>query len=210
MSQIRIPLEELPERYAFVDPASSKKDGELRLVRARSAIVTITSDWLGRIFVLEAWAERTSTDKLIEKMYATHETWKLRSLGGEANGLQELFQEAVLRDARLRGKRLPLNPIHQPTRVEKDWRIRTTLQPIIASGRLFLRPDMTELRTEIASFPMTPIKDLVDALSSAVRMLPKRAKSQKDDSELESLLDYLRKSGASPSVIEEVARRRRV
>lgn len=210
MSETAIDLSMLPERYAFVDPASSKKQQELKLLKSRSAIVVVAPDWLGRIFVLDAWGGRCSTDQLIERMYKTHDVWKLKQMGGEANGLQELFQEAILRDARLRGKTLPLRPIHQPTRIDKDWRIRATLQPIVANGRLFLRPDMTELRLEITSFPLSPLKDIVDALASAIRMIPPRQKRQEDDAETTHLLDYLRKTGAPPAVIEEVARRKRL
>ena len=199
--------EQLTERYAFVDPASSRKGLELKLVKARSAIVVIAPDWLGRIFVLDAWAARTSTDHLIERMYQTHEKWNVRIMGGEANGLQELFHEAVLRDARLRGKTLPLRPVHQPTRIEKAWRIRTILQPIIANGRLFIRPDMVELKAEIASFPLSPLVDLVDALAAAIKLVPQRQTRKEIDTEKEALLSYLRKSGAPPAQIEEVARR---
>ena len=71
MAEIR--LDELPERYGFVDPASSKKDGELKRIKARSAIVVVAPDWLGRVFVLDAWCGRVSTDHLIERMYKTHE-----------------------------------------------------------------------------------------------------------------------------------------
>lgn len=205
-----IKLADLPERYGFLDPASSKKDGELKQVKARSAIVVVAPDWLGRIFVLDAWAKRCSTDELIERMYRTHEIWNLRVLGGEANAMQELFQEAVMRDARLRGRKLPLRPVHQHTRIDKDWRIRTILQPVIANGRLFMRGDMTELRTEIGSFPLSPIKDLVDALASAIKLVPPRATRRESDSELDKLIDYLRKTGAPVAVIEEVARRKQL
>ena len=205
-----IKLADLPDRYGFLDPASSKKDGELKQVKARSAIVVVAPDWLGRIFVLDAWAKRCSTDELIERMYRTHEIWNLRVLGGEANAMQELFQEAVQRDARLRGRKLPLRPVHQHTRIDKDWRIRTILQPVIANGRLFLRGDMTELRTEIGSFPLSPIKDLVDALASAIKLVPPRATRRESDAELDKLIDYLRKTGAPMTVIEEVARRKAI
>jgi predicted phage terminase large subunit-like protein len=205
-----IPLTDLPDRYAFVDPASSKKDGELKMVKARSAIVVVTHDWLGRVYVLDAWAKRCSTDQLIERMYKAHETWKLRVLGGEANALQELFMEAIQRDARLRGKSLPLRPVHQPTRVQKDWRIRTVLQPLIANGKLFLRGDQTELRTEIGAFPLSPLKDLVDALASAVNLIPPRRTKRERDAESEHLLDYLRKTGAPPHIIEQVAKTGRI
>lgn len=206
-SEAEIKLADLPDRYAFLDPASSKKDGELKHVKARSAIVVIAPDWLGRIFVLDAWAARCSTDELIERIYATEATWKLRTFGGEANAMQELFQEAIQRDARLRGKHLPLRPIHVPTRIDKDWRIRTILQPVIANGRLFLRPEMSNLRTEIASFPLSPVKDCIDALASAIKLVPPRPVQRENDRERASLLAYLRKTGAPPAVLEEVSRR---
>lgn len=205
---MEINLSDLPDRYAFVDPASSKKAGEkLKRIKARSAVVVVAPDWLGRIFVLDAWAGRCSTDDLIERMYQAHDVWKLRVLGGEANAMQELFQEAVMRDARLRGKSLPLRPVHQPTHVEKDWRIRTILQPIIANGRLFLQPGMTTLKTEIATFPTAPLKDCIDALASAIKLIPPRQTRKEKDEELNSLLSYLRKTGAPSAYIEEVARR---
>ncbi len=176
------------------------------MTKARSAIVVIAPDWYGRIFVLEAWAARCSTDHLIDRMFEVEDRWKLRVFGGEANGLQELFQEAVMRDARLRGKRLPLKPIHVSTRVQKPWRIRTILQKLILDGKLFLQPDMVELRTEIGNHPLTPICDLVDALASAVKMVPPTVTVTEASSAQKDMLDYLRKSGAPPFVIEEYAR----
>lgn len=206
--ETQIKLEDLADRYAFLDPASSKKDGELKQVKARSAIIVVAYDWLGRIFVLDAWAKRCSIDELIEKMYRTHETWNLRVMGVEANAMQELFAESIMRDARLRGRKLPLRPIHQPTRLEKEWRIRAVLQPVIANGRLFIRPDMTDLRTEIGAFPLSPIKDLVDALASAIKLIPPRATRREQDAEIDQLAEYLRKTGAPAAVIEEVIRRK--
>lgn len=212
MTETRIQLSDLPDRFGFVDPASSRKDGELKRIKARSAIVVVAPDWLGRIFVLKAWAKRCSTDELIEEMYRTHEQWKVRVLGGEANGLQELFQEAVLRDARMRGRSLPLRPFHQPTRIEKTWRIRTILQPVVGNGRLFLSEGMTELRSELTSFPLSPLVDMVDALASAIKLIPSRLSRAENNemTETDVLLDYLRRSGAPMQEIERVARERMV
>ena len=199
-------LSDLAVRYCYVDPASGKKERELKKVRARSAIVVVAPDWQGRIFVLDAWAERTSTEKLIERMYSTHDKWQLKIMGGEANGMQSIFQDAVIRDARLRGKHLPLTHIYQPTGIDKDTRIRTRLQPLIANGRLFVRQDMTELITEIEGFPLTPFKDCIDALAGAVALIPPIATTPERDRELDTLLDYLRRTGAPPDYIERIKR----
>src|SRR5262249_33303191 len=124
-SSAEIPLDALPDRYAFLDPASTRKDAELKHQKARSAIVVVAPDWLGRVFVLDTWAQRATIDEIVDRIYATEATWKLRAFGVEANAMQELFHEAIARDARLRGKKLPLVAVHQPTRIDKDWRIRT-------------------------------------------------------------------------------------
>lgn len=205
---VEIKLSDLGERYAFVDPASGKKDFELKRISARSAIIVIAQDWLSRVFVLHAWAKRCSTDELIEQMYATSDAFQPKVFGGEASGLQGLFQDAVMRDARYRGRHLPLKKVMQPTRIEKDYRIRTTLQPYLGNGRLFLRDDMTELKTELGGFPLTPLKDLVDALASAIRLIPPRQTRPEKHAEAEAYLAYLRKNGAPPHYIEEVARRK--
>lgn len=201
-----IKLDALSERYAFCDPASGKKQRELKKISARSAIVVVAQDSMSRIFVLHTWAARVSTDELIEKMYEINDRFRPRVFGGEANGLQSLFQDAVIRDAKLRGKHLPLKKVEQPTTTEKDTRIRHTLQPVIAGGRLFIRDDMTELKTEMEGFPLTPFKDLVDALASAVRLIPPAVTRPEKRDELDRLLAYLRATGAPATYIEQVAR----
>lgn len=201
-------LDALTERYAFCDPASGKKERELKRIRARSAIVVVAQDSMSRIFVLHTWAARATTEELIEKMYEINDGFKPRVFGGESNGMQSLFQDAVIRDARLRGKHIPLQKVEQPTTTEKDTRIRHTIQPVIAAGRLFIRDDMTELKTEMEGFPLTPFKDLVDALASAIRLIPPTVTKPEKRAELDDLLDYLRATGAPPSYIEQVARDR--
>lgn len=201
-----IKLDTLSERYAFCDPASGKKERELRRIRARSAIVVVAQDAMSRIFVLHTWAARASTDELIEKMYEINDKFRPRVFGGEANGMQSLFQDAVMRDARLRGKNIPLQKVEQPTTTEKDTRIRHTIQPVIAAGRLFIRDDMTELKTEMEGFPLTPFKDLVDALASAIRLIPPATTRPERRNELDRLLAYLRATGAPATYIEQVAR----
>lgn len=209
MTPTRIRLDDLLERYAYVDPASGKKERELRKVRARSAIVVVAPDRIGRVFVLSTWVERCTTDKLIEKMYETHERWKLRILGGEANGMQSIFQDAIIRDAKMRGKALPLTPIYQPTNIDKDTRIRNVLHPLLHDGRLFVRDDMAELKTELAGFPTTPFKDCVDALACAIKMIPPRPTKVEERGNVDAHINYLKQTGAPAWYIEQVARQRR-
>lgn len=199
-----IPLRDLSQPVFFCDPAAGKKL-QLKRVRARSAIVGLQQDAMGHIFVRVAWAERCSTDRLVDKIFEFNETYKPRTFGIEANAMQSLFGDMVSREARMRMRRVPILEVHQPTNVDKDWRIRTTLQPVIAEGRLGVLPEHVELRAEIKNFPMTPTKDLIDALASAIKLLPPVHTRVERDTEHERRLSYLRETGAPLSYIERVA-----
>jgi len=59
----RIRLADLNDRYGFCDPKQ-----RVKRLRARSAIIVIAVDSVGRIFVLYAWAGRIPTDRLVEKI----------------------------------------------------------------------------------------------------------------------------------------------
>ena len=192
--------------YGFCDPAASprkRQEAQLKRTRARSAVIIIGADALRRIFVLHAWADRCQSSVLTQKIIETAAAWPIRSFGIEANAMQSLYAESVQRDARLAGHALPLTPVLQPTGVDKDWRIRSTLQPVIAAGRLFLLPGHDELRAEITSFPSGSTKDLVDALASAVALVPPATARRDADDEAAALARYLRNSGAPPHYIEE-------
>lgn len=210
---MRLALSSLIDVVAFCDPASGKQGADrIKKTRARSAIVVIGQDHLTRIFVLYAWAERCSTDALIDKMIEVNDQWKPRIFGGEAAGLQSLFQDAIIREARHRNIRLPLYPWPQPTNIDKDFRIRTALQQPIRYGRLFVQGQHVELTKELRGFPRDKLKDLVDALASAVTILPGVPTRRQSDDEVEALAANLRATGADPAYIvqrcEEVRRLR--
>ena len=192
-------ISDLQPTYSFCDPASGEQS--IRRVASRSAIVVAAPDSLGRIFVLHAWAARVSAGDLMDRIYAVNDRYHPRAFGIESNGLQSLYKGAILRDATIRQRRLPLVGITQPTKTVKDNRIRHYLQPLFGFGKLFLRKDMVELQHEIVTFPMNPIKDLIDALASVCGMIPPAKPRRMADQGLEAELEYLRRSGAPPSEI---------
>lgn len=199
------PVAALADTTAFCDPAGGKRMA-LKRVRARSAIVVVGSDAISRIFVLHTWADRCSAGDLTERILRIQADFKPRVFGVEANAMQALYGEMVAREAKHKGARLPLLPVKQPTNVDKDWRIRTALQPVIGAGRLLIQPHHYELKTELTTFPMSTTKDLIDALASAVALLRKTPVPQARRDELQALLAYLRETGAPASYIEQVAR----
>jgi predicted phage terminase large subunit-like protein len=186
--------------YAFADPAGGK--GRVKRVSARAAYVVVAQDFLTRVIVLEARAGRWSTDVLTDKLIDAALRWRPRVFGVEANAMQELYAASLSRECRQRGLKIPFSPVWQPSGIEKDFRIRTAIQPVLAAGRLVIpdAPEFYELREELKGFPIAQTKDLVDALASSI--VPQRSMPAQEREEVEGLADYLRRSGAPPEYIE--------
>lgn len=153
--------------------------------------------------MLYAWADRCPTDLYVKKIYEANTNFTPKLFGVEANAMQALFGDMLAREAKALKMRVPFVPVPQSTKVDKRWRIRTTLQPVIAEGRLFLQANQLELQAELATHPMAPTVDMIDALASAVALAPKRASRVVRDERVDALMDYLRRSGASPAYIQE-------
>jgi len=162
-------------------------------------------DAMTHLFVRYAWAARVSPSKIMEQVYSVNERFRPRFFGVEANAQQSLFAGALQREAKWREMKLPIVPVNQPTKQMKDFRIRSILQPVMAQGRLFIpdSPEFYELRLEVQSFPLSATKDLIDALASAISLVPAQATSKQDREEIEELAAYLRASGAPPWYIEQ-------
>jgi hypothetical protein len=182
------------ERWGFTDPASGK--GRLKKVRARQAIIIIAADWLQRIYILYTWAGRIPTSRYLDKILKVCDDWQPKLFGIEANAMQSLFADLVTDAAKQRAKRLPFVSVTQPTRIDKDFRIRTTLEPVISDGRLFMLEEQVELEGELRSFPTGLTKDLVDCLASAITLVPRRPLPVQQSEEAEQLASYLRNTGA--------------
>ena len=189
--------------YMFVDPAGKPKPGErLKKSRSRQAIIVLNADWLNRIFVHVAWAGRLPTSRFTDKIISTYQRHRPRICGIEANAMQELYADMVIDKAREKLDQVSIYPVYQPTKVEKTWRIRSVLEPVINEGRLFLLDDMQDLEAEIRGFPTAEYKDLVDALASAIKLVPRRGKQKQENMEISEQLRYLRETGAPAHYIE--------
>ena len=200
-------LDSIRPLYGFVDPhggENRQSSARLKKIASQAAIVVGGRDDRN-IYVVDAWADRCSTDTLVEKMFEMCEKWKLKSLGGEDNGMAGLFHDAVHREAKWRNKPLPIVRVTQPTNIHKDYRIRTALQPPIGHGRLILRSGLDQLVDQITAFPLSPHKDLVDALASLVRFIPSRPQRIERNRELNDKLRYLRNNGVAPDIIRDIA-----
>lgn len=201
---------DLSPNYAFLDPHGGKSD--LNRIASRSALIVACHDPIGRIFVRYAWAGRCATPMLMTKIEQAIERYAVKTFGVEVDGLAGLWADAMRVNAALRLKRLPLMSVNQPKDMEKIWRIRTTLQPVISRGMLFLDmhdPGQIELKNELTGFPRSVRLDMVDALASLIRHVIPPVRSQPEvDLRKDSTLKYLRDTGATSKQIEQYFQQR--
>jgi len=202
---IRLHKRSLVSTVCFLDPAGGKATQDKS--KARSAIVGISMDPANRVFVRKIWAERCSTERMYQKIYEFNEELRPSIFGIEANAQQSLFADSVIKDAKEKRIDVPVAHVVHPTNINKDFRIRAYIQPLVSEGRLFMiKEEHLELFKEITAFPMSRLKDVIDALASAISLLPRFYSIDEFGDEQKELLKYLRDSGAPASYIEQKAR----
>ena len=200
-------LSKLP-RYAFTDPAGSSQkasSAKLKKIRALQASIVLAVDDIQRIFVIYSWAGRLVTSKYLDKLIQICDDYAPKKFGIEANAMQSLFAELVHDAARRRlgAHKNKFMPITQPTKIDKFFRIRSTLEPVINEGRLFVPEHMTELLADLRGFPTIQHIDRIDCLASAVSLIPSRPLPERRTEEADALARYLRNSGAPSDYIEK-------
>ena len=190
------------EIYGFCDLAAGKEARAKRRT-ARQVIAIGARDWLDRWFFIHIWAGRETATDFKKRIVDVQEQYRPRIFGVEANGMQVLYGSLVREEARLRcGSRVKMIPVYQPTNVDKDFRIRTGLEPLIAQGRLFLLPELTDAWIELRGFPTAATKDIVDAMETCIRLAPKRPIKTQNSAEREQYAAYLRSSRIPAHLIE--------
>lgn len=189
-----------------MDPGSGRKSAELRRLAARSANICAGYDTYRRVFVFHAWAARATTSEMRHQIFLTNAVYKPRIYGIEGNAQQTLFAGDTWDFARAYGVAIPLHSCFQPTGVDKNFRIKAALQEKMAHGKLLIHESLVELLHEIESFPMSPMKDLIDALASLCALVPPPIPRREIDEAREQRLQRLRHSNAPIEYIQRVAR----
>lgn len=179
-------------KYLMVDPAQSPGN------RAdRTAIVTTGIDPKGRIFVLDAIAVRKDPYEALHDVYRSYEKWSPSQVGIEAVLFSRLLQRPLERMAREKGRWMPVRAISGGNASgAKESRINQVVGETFASGRAFIRREMTDFIDEFSWFPdRTTTRDLLDAYSLSDLMWTFMGKSPV--SKEEDATTWLRKARAA-------------
>jgi len=133
----------------------------------RNAVVTVGVTPTGRAVVLDAWAKRCTPLELIEKIFQVKTRFNPRAVGIEDVAYQKAFKYFVRQEMERRGTWMNIVPIKATGK--KGTRIQG-LQPIAATGRLYLDPTQHLLRQEMADFPLGKHDDVVDCLAMHLQL----------------------------------------
>ncbi len=171
-----VPYSELDIVGAF-DPSIDEKP-----TASKRAIVYPALDSKERVIVLDTYTSRDSLDKVLDVIFSTHSKWQPRVFGVEKAALQKVFIWVIEKESIIRKKWLSCTPVNVSTNRSKEARIRDTLQPIAAEGRLYIRHSMLELIEEWMDFPGGRTKDLLDALTMGIVLL-RAPNSEEEDLE---------------------------
>ena len=189
-------LSTLPRPYCYVDPASGRK--EAKRPGARTAIIVAGSCPPAMILVWHTWAERASTTDITAQIFLVNELFHPVQIAIETAGQQYLLYSHVIDEGVRRGIRLPLVEGKQYTEDAKDARIKETIQPLSAQGRLCFQSHQTMLRDELADFPLGATKDLLDALAGCISLIPKPQPVLAAQENRQAVLDYLARAHVGP------------
>src|SRR5208337_3397894 len=151
----------------MADPSS----GKLTTSGAQNAIVVVGQLDDGRAFVVDEWAERCSSDVLTEKIFMYNRRWKTKRFGIDSTGQQNLYFQAVNKEANLRRERICLVPVEFKSNEQKEFRITVNVQRWMHNGLLFVSEHCKKLLRQLEVYPTGTLCDLADALAAALGLL---------------------------------------
>ena len=155
---------ESTRRVLFWDPALSGSD---QRHNARNAMVVVAKDRLGRLFILEAWAERKPAPLLFQRFIAFHRRYEVHVAGLEDIGFQRTLKYPLRFEMESQRHVFPvkeLRPIGS-----KEARIRALI-PYVEAQQVYVRKGLTDVLEEFEHFPLYPTNDLIDACAASVEL----------------------------------------
>jgi predicted phage terminase large subunit-like protein len=156
-----VPFDSL-RRVEFWDPALSEADQKHG---CRNAIVVLAKDRHGRLFLLEAWAERKDPTALFSKYIGVHQRYRVHTACIEDVAFQRVLKFPLYQKMRELDYSFPVRDV--PARGDKDTRIRALI-PYCESHLLYVKRGLKDFLEELRGFPVFPTKDLLDAASACV------------------------------------------
>jgi phage terminase large subunit-like protein len=133
----------------------------------RNAVVTVGTTKWGDVVVLDTWAKRCSPLEVIEYLFHLRRRFRPRVYGIENVAYQKVLKHFLKAEANRRGEYF--NTVELKPGGKHKQHIRG-LQPVAATGHLYILPTQHMLRSELADFPLGEFDDVADALALSMQM----------------------------------------
>lgn len=145
-----------------VDPAPAET-----ITSDRNAIVTVGTTKWGDALVLDAWAKRCSPLAVIERLFWLHDRFHPRVFGIEGVAYQKVLKYFIAAEANRRNKHFNIMELKAGGKNKQHIK---ALQPVAATGHLYVLPTQHTLRSELADWPLGEHDDVADALALNMQM----------------------------------------
>lgn len=174
-----------------------------------NSAVTVGVTPSGRAVVLETFTKRCTVFELMDHLFYLKQRYSPRVFGIESVAYQKILKYFLRAECERRGTYMnvvdiPSLPSKRSTgNNSKPARIRG-LQPVVATGRLYVLPTQHQLRDELSDFPLGEHDDTIDALSMQLRvwrgyLSPERLEKYKESEN--RLIQRALTEGVMPEVI---------
>ena len=164
---LKFPLSECDFILA-VDPAGT--DHYVSARTSKTVVLGLATHWTEVRVIFSLHAGYYSTLEMFDHMFQDAYKFRdyLRKTYLEANAGFKVLEPLLKREQVMRGKYLSLHAF--PSVGDKTIRIRNDLQPLLDRGLIYcLDTYRDEVEGELISFPQSEHRDILDALSIAVR-----------------------------------------
>jgi hypothetical protein len=189
------------ERVLLLDPNHAGTEG-----RSRHALIVLgyTTEIPFRVYLLDLYAENSSHEDIVNKLFEFGEKWKIRNPWLETVGAQKWlkYHLEVLTQLKKKDGKWTFDEIQEFKKDNgKDAKIQRidALEPMFARGELYLlRNGHEQFVKEYSEYPYSPNKDILDVLGYAAQTFNTELLTDKEVSSIIKRNEYKfrsRKSG---------------
>lgn len=159
------PCEDLVPVNIFmgVDPASSTKR-----TADYSTVVSVAIDKHNNKYVLPYFRKRSTPMNLADSIIKQFKKYKPTKTRIESVGYQEMLREYLRQQSEEQGLFISGLEIKENPRTSKSSRLET-LEPHFAQGKMYITPNMPDLKNELLLYPRSKHDDLLDGLFYAMK-----------------------------------------
>lgn len=168
-----------------VDPASSTKR-----TADYSTVVSVAIDKHNNKYVLPYFRKRSTPMNLADSIIKQFKKYKPTKTRIESVGYQEMLREYLRQQSEEQGLFISGLEIKENPRTSKSSRLET-LEPHFAQGKMYITPNMPDLKNELLLYPRSKHDDLLDGLFYAMKGNYVPYHSTNDLKPQHSAVDYL-------------------